>query len=363
MFTRLVLWFSDSTHVSLSPECPGILNTKWVQPSLKSVYPAVFLKFKPSPYPQFEWGVLPKTDFHTLEPFSSVAADPTSDSEMSAFLGCLHGGHRGSGCLPSLVDVWRLHGATVWMFQQVGTDESPSWWGWVTAEPLGGGGRWCSTAAYHCLVFWLLFWSETSHQALSARQLWKLVQTNSREPDMQILAMHEQQRAWNRSLSTSLVGWGTKGTHCGSELLRILGLKRKKPTLFEGSQIFPWQRAKKVQPPWCSSSVLWRVNSSKQTTRPVWDKHVPEAAADPSHTLGHRRVSATLHGTCWRIDVVLILTRLMQSSNLLFKLYSPPGLPLAVQMQLRFIMNDWVQSAALLTTSVSLQYLKSPVVQ
>lgn len=49
---------------------------------------------------------------------------------------------------------------------------------------------------------------------------------------MQILAMHEEQRVWFRSLSTSLVGWGMKGKHCGSELLRVPGLKRKKKTLF-----------------------------------------------------------------------------------------------------------------------------------
>lgn len=39
---------------------------------------------------------------------------------------------------------------------------------------------------------------------------------------MRIRAMHEEQRVWNlsRSLSMSLVGWGMKGTHCGSVLLK-----------------------------------------------------------------------------------------------------------------------------------------------
>lgn len=73
---------------------------------------------------------------------------------------------------------------------------------------------------------------------------------------MQIPATHEEQRARDRSLRTSLLGWGMKGSR--SELLRFPGLKRKN-THFEGSQIFSRQTAEKIQK--ISSSVLGRRNS------------------------------------------------------------------------------------------------------
>lgn len=98
---------------------------------MKSVYPAGFiLKFKPSPYPQFGggagWGGLPKSEFHTLEPLSSVAADQKSASERSTFLRCLHApvGRRGSA--GRRVEAPRRHSLDDPVVERVRTDESPS---------------------------------------------------------------------------------------------------------------------------------------------------------------------------------------------------------------------------------------------
>lgn len=62
---------------------------------------------------------------------------------------------------------------------------------------------------------------------------------------MQILAMHEEHNVWYCPYSVFLVGWGMKGTHCGSQLLRFPEFK--KIQMFWGFQIFPLQRAQTIQ--------------------------------------------------------------------------------------------------------------------
>lgn len=68
---------------------------------------------------------------------------------------------------------------------------------------------------------------------------------------MQILAMHQDERSWSRSPLESLLGWGSKGTQCGSELLRFPGSKQK--TQKTKTEI-PKNVFVKTQHPLCSSS-------------------------------------------------------------------------------------------------------------
>lgn len=135
------------------------------------------------------------------------------------------------------VEAPRRHSPDDPVVQNVMTDESPSWWGWVTVGPWG---CWWSTTVYHCLVFWLPFWSETSHQALSTL---------------------DSSESYLKRLSET---WGYEQCMRSKEFGISLALF---PCLWlagawkEHIVAQSCSRANKVQHPWCSPSVLWRINS------------------------------------------------------------------------------------------------------
>lgn len=98
---------------------------------------------------------------------------------------------------------------------------------------------------------------------------------------MQILATHEEQRARNRSLRTS--------PH-ERRLLRaaqVSRVKKKKTHILRDLRSFLGRQLRRSRRSLLLSSDVGIVEG---------DKYVPEGAAEPADTLGHRSVWATLRG-------------------------------------------------------------------